>query len=82
MTDKRVVVLGARSDGKVSLVATVSRDLVGRVHAGKLVKALAAMVGGGGGGRPDFAQAGGKVPERLPEALAGAEALLREQLAG
>ncbi len=75
-----VVFLAAREPDKVSLVAAVSKDLVGRVHAGELVKAAAAVVGGGGGGRPDFAQAGGKDPEKLPEALAAAERRVREQL--
>jgi alanyl-tRNA synthetase len=76
-----VVVLGARDDGNVSLVAAVSKDLAGRVHAGELVKKVAAVVGGGGGGRPDFAQAGGKSPEKLPEALAAVPEAVRGQLA-
>jgi len=67
-----VVVLGTREDGKVSLVAAVTGDLQGRVHAGNLVKAAAVAVGGKGGGRPDFAQAGGKLPEKLPAALEAA----------
>jgi alanyl-tRNA synthetase len=77
-----VVVLGARGDGKVSLVAAVSADLAGRVHAGELVKAAAVAVGGRGGGRPDFAQAGGKDPEKLPQALAAAVAEVERQLTG
>ncbi|HVF58627.1 MAG TPA: alanine--tRNA ligase [Thermoanaerobaculia bacterium] len=76
-----VVVLGTRDDGNVSLLAAVSKDLVGRVHAGELVKRLAAVVGGGGGGRPDFAQAGGKSPEKLPEALAAVPDAVRGLLA-
>ncbi len=75
-----VVVIGTRSDGNVSLVAAVSKDLISRVKAGELVKRLSAIVGGGGGGRPDFAQAGGKDPEKLPEALASVEEAVREQL--
>ena len=75
-----VVVIGTRGDGNVSLVAAVTKDLTGRVKAGELVKRLSAIVGGGGGGRPDFAQAGGKDPEKLPEALAAVEAAVREQL--
>jgi alanyl-tRNA synthetase len=75
-----VVVIGTRSDGNVSLVAAVSKDLTARVKAGELVKKLSAIVGGGGGGRPDFAQAGGKDPGKLPEALAAVEAAVREQL--
>ena len=65
-----VVVLGARTDDAVKLVITVSKDLAGtRFHAGKLIKSVAAKVGGGGGGRPDMAQAGGRKPEALPQAL-------------
>ncbi|MCC6764384.1 MAG: alanine--tRNA ligase [Deltaproteobacteria bacterium] len=65
-----VVALGAFHDGKVSLVAAVSKDLTKRFHAGDLIKRIAPLVGGNGGGRPDFAQAGGKDAARLDEALA------------
>jgi alanyl-tRNA synthetase len=75
-----VVVIGTRSDGNVSLVAAVSKDLTSRIKAGELVKKLSAIVGGGGGGRADFAQAGGKDPEKLPAALAAVEEAVREQL--
>src|SRR6185295_18315348 len=75
-----VVVIGTRGDGNVSLVAAVSKDLTSRVKAGELVKKLSAIVGGGGGGRPDFAQAGGKEPEKLPAALDSVEEAVREQL--
>ena len=68
-----VVVIGARGDGNVSLVAAVSKALTGRVRAGDLVKRLSPIVGGGGGGRPDFAQAGGKDASKLPEAMKKAE---------
>jgi len=64
-----VVVLGLASDGKASLVAFVSQDLQKRLHAGKIVKKVSEMVGGSGGGRPDFAQAGGKDAEKLEDAL-------------
>jgi alanyl-tRNA synthetase len=64
-----VVVLGLASNGKASLVAVVSPDLQKRLHAGKIIKKVAEMVGGSGGGRPDFAQAGGKDSEKLDEAL-------------
>jgi alanyl-tRNA synthetase len=64
-----VVVLGLASDGKASLVAVVSEDLQKRLHAGKIIKRVAEMVGGSGGGRPDFAQAGGKQSENLDQAL-------------
>ncbi|HEX6898159.1 MAG TPA: alanine--tRNA ligase [Thermoanaerobaculia bacterium] len=75
-----VVVIGTRSEDNVSLVAAVSKDLISKVRAGELVKTLSAIVGGGGGGRPDFAQAGGKEPEKLPAALAFVEEAVREQL--
>ncbi|HEX5719405.1 MAG TPA: alanine--tRNA ligase, partial [Thermoanaerobaculia bacterium] len=76
-----VVVIGSRSEDNVSLVAAVTKDLTPRIKAGELVKRLSPIVGGGGGGRPDFAQAGGKQPENLPEALAAVEDAVREQLA-
>ena len=65
-----VVVLGGSEGDKVLLLAAVTKDLAGRVNAGNLIKQIAPIVGGGGGGRPDFAQAGGKDPTRLPQALA------------
>jgi alanyl-tRNA synthetase len=64
-----VVVLGLASNGKASLVAVVSEDLQKRLHAGKIIKKVAELVGGSGGGRPDFAQAGGKDSEKLEHAL-------------
>jgi alanyl-tRNA synthetase len=65
-----VVVLGAeQSDGKVVLVCTVSKDLTGRFKAGQLIKEVAAVVGGSGGGRPDFAQAGGSDASQLQAAV-------------
>ncbi|HZI64414.1 MAG TPA: DHHA1 domain-containing protein, partial [Thermoanaerobaculia bacterium] len=76
-----VVVLGSRADGKVSLVATVSKDLAARVQAGELVRRIAPIVGGRGGGRADFAQAGGKEPEKLGQALAAVAEAVRESLA-
>ncbi|PYI53499.1 alanine--tRNA ligase [Paenibacillus flagellatus] len=75
-----VIVLGAVSDDKVNLVAAVTPDLVQRgFHAGKLVKEAAARCGGGGGGRPDMAQAGGKEPSKLAEALQAVESLVADQ---
>jgi len=71
-----VVVLGARDEGKATLLVAVTADVRGRVPAGRLVRELAALVGGSGGGRDDFAQAGGKSPEKLPEALARVPALV------
>lgn len=68
--DRGVVVLGAAVNGKVQLVAGVTENLIGSgYHAGQLVKEVASRCGGGGGGRPDMAQAGGKEPEKLDEAL-------------
>jgi alanyl-tRNA synthetase len=67
-----VVVLGAASEGKVALIVGVTKDLTGKVHAGKVVGQLAAMVGGKGGGRPDLAEAGGSDAGALDGALAKA----------
>ena len=65
-----VVMLGSASDGRVHLVANVAPSVVERgVKAGDLVRAAAPIVGGGGGGRDTLAQAGGKQPEKLEEAL-------------
>jgi alanyl-tRNA synthetase len=75
-----VVVLGAAADDKVQFVVSVTADLAGRVHAGKLVKQLAPIVGGGGGGRPDFAQAGGRQPEKLDDLLAASREAIRQIL--
>ena len=75
-----VVVLGACQDGKVTFIAAVTPDLTGRVKAGNLVKKLAPIVGGGGGGRADFAQAGGKHPDRLSDLLAAVDGAVREEL--
>ena len=65
-----LVLAGVGEDKKVALLAMVTPDLVGRFHAGKLIGAVAEMVGGKGGGRPDMAQAGGTDPSRLDQALA------------
>ena len=71
-----VIVLGTALGERAVLLAAVTKDLTGRFHAGNIIKQLAPLVGGGGGGRPDFAQAGGKQPERLDAALAAAYELL------
>jgi len=65
-----VVVVGSASNGNVSLIAGVTKDLTSRIQAGKVVGAVAEKVGGKGGGRPDLAEAGGKNPEALDSALA------------
>jgi len=76
-----VVVLGsATADGKVRLAAGVTRDATDRIRAGDLIKAVALQVGGSGGGRADFAQAGGTDPRQLDAALASAEAWISERL--
>jgi alanyl-tRNA synthetase len=72
-----VVVLGsAAEDGKVALIVGVTKDLTGRVQAGKIVGQIAQRVGGSGGGRPDLAEAGGKDATQLDAALAGAPAVV------
>src|SRR5262249_4621115 len=71
-----VVVLGTAQGERAILLAAVTKDLTDRYHAGNIIKHLAPLVGGGGGGRPDFAQAGGKDPGRLDEALSAAYELL------
>lgn len=68
-------------DGKVQLVAGLSRELIDRgLHAGNWIKAVAPIVGGGGGGKPDFAQAGGKDPSRIEAAITEALGFARQQL--
>ncbi|MEN0643009.1 alanine--tRNA ligase [Alkalicoccobacillus gibsonii] len=69
-TESGILVLGAETGGKVSIVAAVTKDLIDQgFHAGKIVKEVATRCGGGGGGRPDMAQAGGKNPDQLDSAL-------------
>ncbi|WP_003541925.1 alanine--tRNA ligase [Desulfotomaculum nigrificans] len=76
-----VILLGSKAGEKVNLVAAVTKDLVGRgLHAGNLVKQIAKMVGGGGGGRPDMAQAGGKDPSKLKEAIDQVIAVVEGQI--
>ena len=76
-----VVVLGTVNEGKVNLVAGVTKDLTDRIHAGNLIRAVAERVGGKGGGRPDMAQAGGNRPEQLDAALAAVPELVKAHLA-
>jgi alanyl-tRNA synthetase len=64
-----IIVLGTAQEDRVALLAVVSKNATKRYHAGNIIKQIAPLVGGGGGGRPDFAQAGGKDPTRLDEAL-------------
>jgi alanyl-tRNA synthetase len=64
-----VVVLASEEDGKVQIVVAVTPDLTSRIKAGQIVKEIAPIVGGGGGGRPDFAEAGGKHPDKIDRML-------------
>ena len=75
-----VVALGMPEDGKVALIAGVTKDLTSKVHAGKLIQALAKQVGGSGGGRPDLAEAGGKDTSALKSALRSIPSLLEPLL--
>jgi alanyl-tRNA synthetase len=75
-----VVVLASDNDGKVALVVSVSKDLLDTLHAGKIVKALAPIVGGGGGGRADFAEAGGRQPEKINNLLSASQSVIERML--
>jgi alanyl-tRNA synthetase len=75
-----VVVLGSAQDGKVSLIVGVTADLTARIQAGKIIKPVAEKVGGSGGGKPDMAEAGGKLPALLDEALSEAYATVESLL--
>jgi len=75
-----VIVLGTVEDGKVLLAAGVTKDNTDRIKAGDVIKPVAEQVGGKGGGRPDFAQAGGNNPEALDQALASVSAWVAERL--
>jgi alanyl-tRNA synthetase len=76
-----VVVLASEHDGKVALVVSVTRDLTARVQAGQVVKRIAPIVGGGGGGRPDFAEAGGRDVAAIDALLAESRRVV-EEMAG
>ena len=75
-----IVVLGSAEDGKVSLIAAVTKDLTGTVKAGELVNVPAGLVGGKGGGKPELARAGGSRPENLDHALSQVAPWLEERL--
>jgi len=75
-----VVVIASESDGKVQVVVAVTPDLTSRVKAGQIVKEIAPIVGGGGGGRPDFAEAGGKLPDKIDAMLHASESVLAKLL--
>ncbi|MCK5195988.1 MAG: alanine--tRNA ligase, partial [Desulfobulbaceae bacterium] len=75
-----VAVLAGKLKGKVSLLAIVSDDLTGKLHAGKIIKDIAVVVGGSGGGRADMAQAGGTMTDKLPEALRKVTEVVKKEL--
>jgi alanyl-tRNA synthetase len=75
-----VVILASASDGKVQIVVAVTPDLTARLKAGQIVKELAPIVGGSGGGRPDFAEAGGRQPAKIDEMLQASEAVVARLL--
>jgi alanyl-tRNA synthetase len=75
-----VIVLSVVSEGKVTIVAGITKDQIGKIKEGELVSMLAAQVGGKGGGRPDLAEAGGNQPENLQKALASVESFVRDKL--
>ena len=70
------VALASATEGKVLLAVKISKELVGKLHAGNIIREMAKLVGGGGGGRPDFAQAGGKDPAGIPAALRQARSIM------
>jgi alanyl-tRNA synthetase len=71
-----IILLGGQSENKVSLIMGVTSDLTGRYNANELIKKIALHIGGTGGGRPDFAQAGGTDSKRLDEALKALDDLI------
>jgi len=75
-----VVIIAADNDGKVQLLIAVTKDLTDRLKAGQLVKELAPLIGGGGGGRPDFAEAGGKDPGGIDALFERARLLVNEAM--
>ena len=78
-----VGVIGASLSGKASLIAVVTDDLISRgVHAGNIVRNVARFVDGGGGGKPHLAQAGGKDPEKIPEALSHVSDIVQGMVEG
>lgn len=75
-----IIVLGSAIDGKVTLIASVSKDLIAKVKAGDLIREVASYVGGKGGGRPDMAQAGGTNAEGLYKAIGAVDNLVKERI--
>jgi len=77
-----VIVLGNGKPGQIAFIAGVTKDLTGKVKAGDLVKEVAKIAGGGGGGRPDLAQAGGKDATKVDEALGAVSKILEKAISG
>ncbi len=78
--DSGVLILGSGKDGRALLLCMATKDIAGKVHAGKVVKEISQYIGGGGGGRPDMAQAGGSRPEGLSQAIDAAPAVIEKML--
>ena len=74
------MVLGSIDDGKVKLAVGVTKDTVSRIRAGDLIQSIATVIGGKGGGRPDFAQAGGSEKNKIDKALELASDLIKKEL--
>ena len=73
--------LASEYQGRVNMVAAATKDMIGKgVHSGNLIREVAKITGGGGGGRPDMAQAGGKDPLKIPQALDKVGVILTQQL--
>jgi alanyl-tRNA synthetase len=75
-----VIVLGRRDEAKVSIIVRVSDDLTAKVKAGNIIKELAPIIGGRGGGKPDMAEGGGNLPEKLSEAIEGSYSVIGKML--
>lgn len=73
-----ILALGSVKDEKVSIIVMVSKDLTSRFHAGQIIKEMAAILGGTGGGKPDLAQSGGKDPAKLDAALDALYAIIKK----
>ena len=73
-----VVALGSAAGDKAMIIVMVTKDMAGRFHAGNIVKQISGIVGGSGGGRPDMAQAGGSMPEKIDEALEAVYAIVEK----
>ena len=79
--DDSVVVLASKADGKVNIIAMATKAATEKgVHAGKIISVVAKTMGGGGGGKPESAQAGGKDPSKAEEALAQVKEIVTQQI--